>query len=158
MGTFGIQNTKRRLHEPIFIPRWLYTILNSDNDTIATICLRDAEMSFAENIIKIPRAHQNDQAVLYDKDSFIKSIRGKSFLYGYGFAVLAKLARSGLGLTLMKTIENFAKQSSYDGTILETGQEASWLIDWYKKNRFEIFAESDPSLKKIKTVMMIKYL
>lgn len=135
-----------------------YAVFNSNVQMIGTVCLRKAEPTFKEHTIIIPRAHKIDQAELYDKENFIKSIQEKTLLYGYGFAVDPQFSGSGIGQSLVIAFEHTAKKSGYHGAILETGKDALWLVEWYKKIGFEIFAESDPKLKKIKTVMLLKWV
>jgi len=124
---------------------------------IASICAREVEPKIKSGEIFVERSNKTDSAKLFDEAGTLKVIKGKRILYLYGLAVDPRLVKKGLGYAVGEAIHDYAVTSGYDSLMLETGKDTDWLVDWYKREGFEVIGEG--RLKSgTDTVMMLKVL
>lgn len=71
-------------------------------------------------------------------------------------AVVRRRARSGLGARLYERAEEIGRAEAFRGMILETVEDARWLVEWYRRLGFTTLGSYRYPDMKIDTVLMVK--
>lgn len=71
-------------------------------------------------------------------------------------AVDRSLGRQGIGHALYMVAEDYARTHGYDGVILETVKEATWLYDWYIGLGFKVYGKHVYGSSGLETLLLVK--
>jgi len=71
-------------------------------------------------------------------------------------AVDPAIGRRGIGHALYMIAEDYARTHGYDGMILETVKEATWLYEWYRELGFKVYGSHVYGGSGLATLLLIK--
>lgn len=129
----------------------------NSNTPCAVICVRETApiINGEQIIIKCP--HRENTATLGESKNFLNQLHHNKFLFSYSFAVEPEMAKKGFGSTMVEYCYSAINKQGYDGFMLETGKDADWLVEWYKKLGFQIIGEGTIKSLGTNTVLMVMW-
>ena len=71
-------------------------------------------------------------------------------------AVDRDLGEQGIGRSLYDVAEEYARSNGYNGVILETVKEATWLYEWYLRMGFKVYGKHIYEGSKLETLLLVK--
>lgn len=119
------------------------------HEVIGVVCLTEANQKVSKKKCEIHLPHKSVETNLSE------DVNGR-YMFFYTLAVAPKYGKSSYGRQILDWIEEKAKNEMYEGLLLETGRDTTWLCEWYLKLGFSVIGHSEENSKRPPTVLMIK--
>lgn len=127
---------------------------DANGEIKATFSLDEAQIGGSETAVIVQTKYVKSQIEFIRVDGMLP-ISGR-YLEFKKLAVAPELFGQGIGRTLYDIAEEYARTRGYDGVVLETVKEATWLYDWYIGMGFKVVGKYVYPNSKFETLLLAK--
>ncbi|MCB1025881.1 MAG: hypothetical protein KDB79_15910 [Acidobacteria bacterium] len=132
-----------------------FVATDDSGDIRATFSLDNVDLTVEPSSLTAKAEHAKTEISYTATTPVEHDIEGR-YLEFKKLAVDPSLGRRGIGLALYMIAEEYARAHGYDGMILETVKEATWLYEWYLDLGYKVYGGHVYGGSGLETLLMIK--